>query len=373
MIGLNDFQRQWRETREAVLGAVESVGASGSYILGDEVSAFEASLASIWGVKYCVGVGSGLDALEIALRLAGCVPGTRVVTSPLTAFATTLAILKLGAVPVFVDIDESGLIDLGQAEEALKRFDIRLMVPVHLYGHTLDLNRLRYLRDTYGCTIVEDCAQAIMSRFDGESTASAGQCAAVSFYPTKNLGAMGDGGALLTNIEDCYVKARRLRDYGQSGKYVHQHVGYNSRLDELSAALLRRAYLPKLTQWTARRKEIAARYRVGITNPAIGIPCIPVGSDSVWHLFPVLVDPPRKASFLQQLASQSIAAGEHYPTLAFQQPALLDVEHYVFGDCPVAKTFATSEVSLPIHPHLTDGEVDRVIQACNEWRVQCSR
>jgi len=375
MILLNDFRRQWQAVRTDVLQAVATVGDSGWYLLGDQLRAFETSLARSWDMPYCAGVASGLDALEISLRLLGCGPGDKVVTTPLSAFATTLAIVKLGAVPVFVDTDESGLINLEQCERALAATGARYLVPVHLYGHSLDLRRLAKLRDHSGCIIVEDCAQSILARFDGIPAGSVGALAATSFYPTKNLGAMGDSGAILSNSPEYIDRARMLRDYGQSAKYSHDFIGYNSRMEELHAAILQRAFLPKLAAWTERRRQIAARYCQALDHPAIQILPVPAGSDSVWHLFPVLVAPESKQSFMTYLASRQITSGEHYPVLIPDQVALQSLESEMFEPCRRAAVIAASEVSLPIHPYLTDDEVDQVIAACNHWETgrECSR
>ena len=204
MIQANDFTRQWEDLRDDALAAFEKVGASGRYVLGEEVRAFEGGLAALWGFQYAAGVASGLDAIEISLRALGCGPGDRVLTTPISAFATTLAIVKTGAVPVFVDTDDQGLIDLDRCDDLLRRrSDIRFFVPVHLYGFALDPVALRRLRDEHGLMIVEDCAQ---------TTQSAGQIAATSFYPTKNLGAMGDGGAILCRDAALDIRVRALRD-----------------------------------------------------------------------------------------------------------------------------------------------------------------
>jgi dTDP-4-amino-4,6-dideoxygalactose transaminase len=368
MILLNDFQRQWRDTRVGVLEAIDAVGESGWYILGEEVREFETALAGHWSTAHAVGVASGLDAIEISLRILGCKPGDRVLTTALSAFATTLAIVKLGAVPVFVDTDEFGLIDLQACRKILeKRRDIRFMVPVHLYGHALNLRELRALQQEFGCMIVEDCAQSISASFDGAPTGSAGQMAATSFYPTKNLGAIGDGGAIMTNNSEHASAARSLRDYGQSSKYHHEFVGYNSRLDELQAAILRRVYLPKLPHWTERRRQIASQYVSGLRNPLICPLGRPPRSDSVWHLFPVLVEPERKADFRSYLKQNGIASGEHYPIPIPDQEALNGVEHEAASDLAVATRIARSEVSLPIHPYLSDEEVTRVIEVSNAF------
>lgn len=369
MILLNDFCRQWRDTRQRVLDTFASVGESGHYILGKYVEEFENALARCWGLPYAIGVASGSDALEIALRILGCNPGDKVLTTPLSAFATTLAILKVGAKPVFVDTDEFGLLDLEACHAVLKsRPDIRFLVPVHLYGNTLDLNALRRLQEKFSVQIIEDCAQAILATFEGEPAGSAGALAATSFYPTKNLGAMGDGGAILTNDRGLQQTAKILRDYGQTSKYQHDHIGYNSRLDELQAALLCKAYLPELERWTARRREIASRYLDGIRHPLIRCLGSPKGSASCWHLFPILLNPEEKRPFMNYLQQHGVGFGEHYPFLIPSQRAMADTDYEIVGNCATANCIRLSEVSLPIHPYLTDEEVAHVIDVCNSWR-----
>jgi dTDP-3-amino-3,4,6-trideoxy-alpha-D-glucose transaminase len=368
MILLNDFQQQWQDTQERAIEAFRSVGESGWYILGKRLGEFEESLARLWGMRYAVGVASGMDALEISLRILGCRSGEKVLTTPLSAFATTLAILKLGATPVFVDTDEFGLIDLQACRRVLAaRHDIRFCVPVHLYGNSVDLNELCRLQDEFGLGIVEDCAQSILAAFNGRPTGSVGKLAATSFYPTKNLGAMGDGGAILSGNEAFQQAARALRDYGQSSKYHHVQIGYNSRLDELHAAILRNAYLPELQRWTARRREIARCYLDGITHPGISCLGSPAGSQSCWHLFPVLVKPERKGSFMAHLQASGVCCGEHYPTLIPDQPAMAGQQFEVIGNCENASRISSSETSLPIHPYLTAEQVARVIEICNAW------
>jgi dTDP-3-amino-3,4,6-trideoxy-alpha-D-glucose transaminase len=364
----NDFRRQWEDVRGDSLAAFEAVGSSGWYILGEEVREFETALASFWGMKYAAGVASGLDAIEIALRTLGCGPGDKVLTTPLTAFATTLAIIKLGATPVFVDTDEHGGMDLGRARRLLdSRRDIRFLVPVHLYGVPLDLEELRALREATGVHIVEDCAQSIGATFRGQATGSVGEMAATSFYPTKNLGAMGDGGAILTNRKDLYDQALMLRDYGQSAKYCHARAGYNSRLDELQAALLRRVALPRLPGWTARRREIAERYRVSLSKKVLRVLGPAKDCAPSWHLFPVWTPPERRSSFLAHLKEQGIGAGIHYPSTAADQPALSGGIYETADNLSMARQLAASEVSLPIHPYLTLEEMDRVIAAVGNW------
>ncbi|MDQ2842426.1 MAG: DegT/DnrJ/EryC1/StrS family aminotransferase [Acidobacteriota bacterium] len=369
MIGLNDFRRQWRETREDALAAFIATGESGWYVLGREVQQFESALAEYWELQHAVGVASGLDAIEIALRAAGCKPGDKVLTTPISAFATTLAIIKIGAEPVFADTDAFGLIDLDLARDVIRQNPrIRYFVPVHLYGYALDAERLGAIKHEFGATIIEDCAQSIGAQWKGMPTGAVGFMAATSFYPTKNLGAMGDGGAILTNNEESAQAARVLRDYGQSNKYRHDVVGYNSRLDELQAALLTRVSLPRLDRWTERRKELAAAYIAGIQNRAVRVLGSPVDSASCWHLFPVLVSPNRKPDFITHLRKRGIGAGEHYPIAIPDQKALSGVPcHIASNGIEQARLFCRSEVSLPIHPYLCDSEISAVLDAVNEW------
>ncbi|HEY4361493.1 MAG TPA: DegT/DnrJ/EryC1/StrS family aminotransferase [Bryobacteraceae bacterium] len=368
MILANDFRRQWDDIRGDATAAFERVGSSAWYILGSEVRAFESALASYWQIPHAVGVASGLDAIEISLKALGCQSGDHVLTTPLSAFATTLAIVKLGAVPVFTDTDAHGQIDLALCRNLLwRRPDIRFFVPVHLYGHALDMPALAALRKDFGLHMVEDCAQSIGAAFRGQPTGTAAQFAATSFYPTKNLGALGDGGAILTTTPEARDQAAALRDYGQSAKYRHDTIGYNSRLDELQAALLNDAMLKRLPTWIARRRAIADQYLAGIRNPAVHSMGAPEGSESTWHLFPVLVAPDRKPAFLAHLKAAGIGVGEHYPSTILDQPALARVATELTSDCATARRIAASEVSLPIHPYLTDAEVAQVIDAVNAW------
>jgi dTDP-4-amino-4,6-dideoxygalactose transaminase len=369
MILANDFQRQWRDIQNDARAAFRRVGESGWYILGNEVREFEAALASYWGLKHAAGVASGLDAIEISLRLLGCQAGDPVLTTPISAFATTLAILKVGAVPVFVDTDERGLLNLDRCRDLVwRRPDIRYFVPVHLFGHSLDVAALRQMREEFKLHIVEDCAQSIGARFKGEASGTAGQFAAVSFYPTKNLGAMGDGGAILTNHSDWFDQAVALRDYGQTAKYRHEAIGYNSRLDEVQAALLHRAMLPRLNGWNERRRAIAKAYLEGIHHPEIRCAGAPEFSDSNWHLFPVLVPTERKPAFVEYLKSSGVMPGEHYPSIIPDQPVMAHVAFEFADDCQTARRFAASEVSVPIHPYLTGEETAKVIEVTNSWK-----
>jgi dTDP-4-amino-4,6-dideoxygalactose transaminase len=362
-VSANDFTCQWRDIHEDALAAVDRVGCSGWLILGEEVSTFEQELAEWWGVPYAVGVASGLDALEIALRGAGVSSGDRVVTTPLSAFATTLAIIRAGAEPVWCDVDRSGGLDLDEVESLLAGDDsIRAVMPVHLYGHPLDPHRLERLTEQYGVLVVEDCAQSAGAERDGRPTAVASIAAGTSLYPTKNLGALGDGGVLLTRDIAIAERARGLRDYGQGDRYHHVEVGLNSRLDELHAAILRSALLPRLDRWLARRNEIAARYTDALGGCTLR-PILAAEGRSAHHLYPVEALDRSADVVAELLRARGVAVGRHYPFLAPDQPAVSG-RGVTVGSLPMARRLAERELSLPIHPYLGDAEVEHVIEVC---------
>lgn len=370
MIGLADFTKQWHAFSAEYLAAVERVGRSGWLILGQEVAQFEQALAAHWGLAHAVGCASGLDALELAFRCTGMKAGDVVLTTPLSAFATTLAIVKVGAEPLFADVDASGCIDLAAADAVIAAMPAgkrpRFFVPVHLYGHAMNLEALEAFTRRHELVLIEDCAQAIGARSNGRPVGTVGAVCATSFYPTKNLGAFGDGGALLTNDPIIETRARLLRDYGQSEKYLHTEIGLNSRLDELQAALLRSVQLPKLAEHTRRRVEIAQAYVKGIRHAALTLPSPPSASESVWHLFPLLVNGQR-GEFASHLKQRGVASATHYPKLISDQPALKTVPHHAPLPMPRALQFAEFELSLPMHPLLTHTDVQTVIDACNSW------
>jgi dTDP-4-amino-4,6-dideoxygalactose transaminase len=351
-VHLNDFQTQWRSIRSAVLSAVDAVGNSGRLILGEKVMHFEEALAARAGVKHVIGCANGLDAIEISLRAVGLKQGDRVLTTPLSAFATTLGIVRAGGIPLFVDVDNAGLLNLDAAAEILGHQNSRIgfLLPVHLFGHAMELQKIAALKQRFGLQVVEDCAQAISATNNGVSVGTIGDMAALSFYPTKNLGCMGDGGAVLTSDDHLAATARALRDYGQTGKYAHAHLGMNSRLDEIQAAILLEALLPRLAAFTQRRRHIARQYREKITSEALTIP-----------------EAPNRDSFRAHLRTHGIESAVHYPILIPNQPALHGAKFEVADSLPTAMHFINREVSLPIHPYLSDENVERVIDACNTW------
>lgn len=365
----NDFTSQWAEIQNDVLTAVANVGKSGWYILGKEVHQFESRFAVLTGSTYAIGCASGLDAIEISLRALGIRRGEKVLTTPLSAFATTLGIFRAGGTPVFIDVDRSGLIDLKLVESILENDpSIRFLVPVHLYGHTLNLSWLSTIKDKFSIRIVEDCAQAVGAGFDDMGVGTVGDISAFSFYPTKNLGTMGDAGAMVTQSEVLAGACRMLRDYGQAEKFDHRVIGLNSRIDEIQAAILNHALLPRLDSWTIQRKNIAKYYLDNIQNALITPLPAPEYSRSVWHLFPVMVANGERSRFLDDIKTQDIQAAVHYPTLINNQPALTDYPFHVAGKLDNAESIARAEVSLPIHPYLSTDDVTRVVEFVNKWR-----
>lgn len=365
----NAFDRLWLECEHDYIAAVKRVGRSGWHILGREVAEFETRLAAFCGSAAAVGCANGLDAIEIALRIAGVAPGDKVLTSPLSAFASALAIIRTGARPVFCDVDAHGLMDPEAARVEFARHpDIRAILPVHLYGHLADMEALSRLAEAHGVPLIEDAAQAIGARRNGVRVGEFAVAACFSFYPTKNLGVFGDGGALLISDVSLLEAAQAVRNYGQSSKYVHDVLGLNSRLDELHAATLTSAFLPRLDRWLSRRRKIASQYLDALNNPLVTLLPGPDREGAGWHLFPLLVAAKGRAQFLDHLERQGVQGGIHYPFLMSDQKAYTDLYGQSETDRLVlARKFAESEVSLPIHPYLTDEEVEHVIQAVNSW------
>lgn len=365
-VAANDFRREPEELLLAELAAAERVLRSGWWILGAEVEGFEQQWARHCAAPHAVGVANGLDAIEIGLRALGVGPGDEVITTPVTAYATTLAIQRCGAVPVFADIEPgTGCLSADSVATCISA-STRAVLPVHLYGRAADLDGLAAVCDSHGLALVEDCAQAHGALHRGRPVGSIGRCAAWSFYPTKNLGAIGDAGALTTADAELARTARCLRNYGQSDRYHHDLPGLNSRLDELQAALLQ-VRLPWLKAWTNRRMEIAARYRQGIEHPLLKPLAEPNDPASHVHHLEVMRTPHRQ--WVQaQLAERGVMTLVHYPLPCTQQKALSD-HRIAPGGIPHALEHCRTCFSLPIHPFLDDEEISRVIEACNQLPI----
>lgn len=340
----------------AIQTAIQRVIDRGWFILGPELAAFEDEFAAAMGSAHAVGVGTGTDAIALLLRGLGIGPGDEVITAPLSAAYSALAIMMVGARPVFADLDPRRLTVDPRAAEAAITPRTKAIMPVHLYGQPADMPAFEALAARHHLLLVEDACQAHGATCAGRPVGAFGAGAAFSFYPTKNLGALGDGGAIVTNDAALAARLKRLRNGGQTDRYRHVEFGVNSRLDEMQAAILR-ARLPLLAGWTATRRALAARYRMQLAGAAITVPplCDP---GHVHHLFPVLS--PDRERVRAALAERGIETLIHYPIPLPQQEALAGTSP---ADCPIATRAANEVFSLPLHPQLTLAEVDIVSTA----------
>lgn len=364
MILMNDFTAESRQTRKATMQAVERVLESGWYILGDEVTAFERSWADACGVRHAVGVGNGMDAIEIILEALDLGPGDEVITTPMTAFASVLAILRDGATPVLADIDpHTALLSLESVERCVTARTKAVLV-VHLYGQVRDMSAWQRLCDGHGIALVEDCAQAHLAGVNGKTAGAFGRAGAYSFYPTKNLGAIGDAGAIVTDDADLASRASRLRNYGQSVRYHHPERGLNSRLDELQAAILR-VRLEHLAEWTATRQRAAAAYFEGIANPAVQLLSKPeVAGAHVYHLFVITCG--EREALQAHLAAAGVQSLIHYPVPIHHQKSVAGIRRDPMG-LAASERHAATCLSIPCHPMMTDHDLQFVIDAINAF------
>jgi dTDP-4-amino-4,6-dideoxygalactose transaminase len=355
-----DLAAERAELGDQLQQAVARVLESGQYVLGPEVEAFEAEMAALSGVAHGVAVASGTDALIVALRALGIGPGDQVITSPFTFFASAAAIALVGATPVLADVDyETALLDPAAVARAI---DARTkgILPVHLYGQLADMRALRALADAHDLFLLEDGAQAHGATRDGLACGALGDAGIYSFYPTKNLGAAGEGGMVVTADAELAARLRRLRDHGSPRKYVHAEVGLNSRMQAIQAAVLR-VKLPHLARWNARRAAIAERYaRAFSGSRAVRPLALAGGVRHAWHQYTVRVAD--RDRLQRRLAERGIHAGVHYPHPVHLQPAASSWKPGGFrpGDFPAAEALAREVLCLPVHPFLSDADVDRV-------------
>ena len=338
--------------------AAQRVIRSGWYVLGPEVEAFEERFARYCGTRYCVGVGNGLDAMMLVLRAWGVGSGDEVIVASNTYIATWLAASYAGARPVPVEPDP-GTYNMDPARiEAAITPRTRAILPVHLYGQAADMDPIREIGKRRGIPVLEDAAQAAGARYRGRRAGALGDAAAFSFYPTKNLGAMGDGGGVTTDDEQLANRVRTLRNYGSRQRYVNEVKGVNSRLDPLQAALLG-PRLDVLDEWNARRARVAQRYIEGLAGTPLVLPRIGAGCEHTWHLF--VVRTTRRAQFREALERNGVATDVHYPTPPHLQAAYSELG-YGKGAFPISEKIHEEVVSLPIGPHRTDAEVAYVIE-----------
>ncbi len=361
-VPFNDLKPKVAAHRAAIDRAIARVLDRGYFILGPEGDAFEKELAASMGMKDAVSVANGTDALILALEVKGIGPGAEVITSPMSAAFSALAVSRLGATPVFGDIDPKTMnLDPATIEARISP-RTRAIMPVHLYGHPADMDPIMDIARRHHLMVIEDACQAHGARYRGRPVGSLAGIASLSFYPTKNLGGFGDGGAILVDDPDLARKLRQLRNGGQSEKYQHDIIGTNSRLDEMQAAILREL-LQTLDAETVRRREIAERYFEAFRGLPLGLPEEQSYARAVYHLF--VVRHPRRAAFMAALAARGVGTLIHYPVALHLQRAYASLGGKR-GDRRVAEQAADEIVSLPVYPELTDAQVGVVITAVKE-------
>ncbi len=359
-----DLKAPHQELRAELQQAFNDVLDSGWFIQGNQLQAFEQEYAAYCHVKHCIGVGNGLDALHLILRAYGIGAGDEVIVPSNTFIATWLAVSYAGATPVPVEPDLLTYnIDPKLIEAAITPRTKAIMA-VHLYGQPADMDAINAIAARHDLKVIEDAAQSQGALYKGRCSGSLGDAAGHSFYPGKNLGALGDAGAITTNDDDLADKLRVLRNYGSQVKYINEVKGFNSRLDELQAAFLR-VKLRKLTAWNNHRKEVADLYLNGINNELLVLPTVPDGIEPSWHLF--VVRSANRDALSKYLQDKGIGVVIHYPVPPHLQPAYAELS-YVKGQFPVAEEIHNQVVSLPIYPHLHKYQAELVVDAVNKFR-----
>ncbi len=358
-IPLADLRRDYASIRSEIDEAIDRVLQRGWFVLGQEVESFEAEFASYCGAAHAVGVGNGTDAIQLGLWAAGIGPGDEVVIPALTAAFSAMAVSMTGATPVFADIDPVRYtLDPASFEAAITPRTAAVL-PVHLYGCPADMAPILEIARQHNLLVMEDAAQAHGARYQGERVGALADVAAFSFYPSKNLGAYGDGGAIVTDDAALAEKVRMLRHGGQSRTYEHEILGTNSRLDEIQAAILR-TKLQRLDPWNERRRTLAARYDSGLDGLGdLALPTVPDGVEHVFHLYVVRTQ--FRKPLQDYLAGAGVGTGVHYPKAVDQQGAYASLG-YESGSCPNAEQAATEVLSLPMFPQLTEQELDQAVR-----------
>ena len=368
-VPLTDLRAQYLTIRAEIDHAIQNVIDTSQFVLGAAVSAFEQAFAAAHGVRHCIGVGSGTDALHLALWAQGVGPGDSVVTTPFTFIATAEMISLAGAKPVFVDIDPRTLtMDASRLADLLSSQDrkggIKAVIPVHLYGCPADMDGILALAGEYRVPVIEDACQAHLARFNGKPVGSFGSAACFSFYPAKNLGAYGEAGAITTQDDALDAKIRQLRDHGQSAKYVHDVPGHNYRMDGIQGAVLG-VKMKYLSGWTTRRREIARLYRSRLGGlEELTLPFESPRLEQVYHQF--VIRTKVRAGLEKHLSSEGISTALHYPIPLHLQQAYAGLG-YKRGDFPVSEMAAEQCISLPLYPEMTGEQIDYVVSAVQQF------
>ena len=362
-IPLVDLFAQHEQISDDLCAAFKELIKTSSFIRGTQLTEFENAFAAIHGIDYAIGVASGTDALFLVAQALGLGAGDEVVIPVNTWISTAFAASKVGATPVLVDIDpDTHQIDIKSLEQAITN-STKAIIPVHTYGHPAPITKIVDLCRRHGIWIVEDVSQAPLAKLDGQLVGTFGDIACFSFYPSKNLGCLGDGGAVLTSDPDLAHRIRCLADYGQSGQSNHQYLGQNSRLDTLQAAILT-VKLSYLEDWTKKRRANAERYNGLFSQLALKTPVVSEGAQPVYHLYVIEID--RRDECLSFLRERSIMAQIHYKKLIYQQPYYSDLG-YQLGDFPVAERITSRILSLPMFPELTDIQANKVFEGLNDF------
>jgi dTDP-4-amino-4,6-dideoxygalactose transaminase len=348
-----DLKSEYAGLRDEILPALDRVCQESAFVQGPQVEAFEKDFAEFCGAKHCVALGSGTAALHLGLLALGVQPGDEVITTPNTFLATAEAISYCGGQPVLVDIDPATAnIDANLIERAVTR-RTRAIMPVHLYGRPADMHAIRSIASRYGLRVLEDAAQAHGARYRGDRVGTLGHAAAFSFYPTKNLGAYGEGGALTTNDDLIAQFARAARSHGQTARYAHEFVGYNYRMQGFQGAVLR-IKLRHLNEWTERRRAIAREYRRILQNARIELPVDDPRDECVYHQFVIYLN--NRCSVIAKLAQKEIETAVHYPTPVHLQPAYSSLGNPA-GTYPLAERACDRALSLPLFPGMSEEQV----------------
>ncbi len=362
MIPYLDLKAQYQSIQKEIEEAVKRVLESGHYVLGDEVKSFEDDFAAYCGTRFAVAVNTGTSALHLALLAAGIGPGDEVITTPLTFVATAAAVLYTGAKPVFVDVNPKTLnLDPAKVSGALTP-RTKALLPVHLHGKPVDMEALLAIAEKHRIPLIEDAAQAHGAEFQGRRAGSMGLAGCFSFYPGKNLGAYGEGGAVTTNDEGIARKIRLLRDWGAEKKYHHDLKAFNFRMESLQGAVLK-VKLKHLEKWTEARRALAGRYDEKLKGLPLQIPQTPPGTRHVYHVYPVLAE--NRDKLQQYLEGKGIQTLIHYPLPVHLQKAYSDLG-YKTGDFPVAEKACDQLLSLPLYPEMTETQVDEVAGAVRD-------
>jgi dTDP-3-amino-3,4,6-trideoxy-alpha-D-glucose transaminase len=359
-----DPSPSFAELKSTLIAEISDLIDSGAFINGPQVGAFETAFSEYCGADHCVGVASGLDALRLGLIAAGIEPGDEVIVPANTFVATLEGVTQAGGVPVLVDVSERDYNLDPAAVEAALTDRTRFLMPVHLYGQMADMQALRSIAERAGVAIIEDACQAHGAERDGLRAGASGLAAAFSFYPAKNLGAMGDAGALVTTDPELAAIARALREHGQTRKYHHEREGFTARLDTIQAIVLLHK-LPLLDRWTEERRAAAAAYSEALDGIGdLALPAVAAGSEPVWHLYVVRTqEPQRLAEFLDD---RGVKTGRHYPEPAHLSPAYAGLG-YAEGSFPVTERVAAGLLSLPIFPGISETQIAAVVDAVTEY------